>query len=255
MWYTLYIEYLDLLLTGEKKGMNVSVVVSVSDRYLKLLQPFAHLFNKYWSSLQQVYIAGYSLPPFRLPDNFIYHSIRTPQYPKEQWVDGFIDFLEWFQEPFFVLCLEDYFLCRRVDNNGIATLADYMAYHPDIIRIDLTADRLYAGGMRDVGYYGHYDLIEAPQSPYQMSTQTGIWNRKLLLDILKELKPSQHSAWDVELEGTTILNNHKEIRVLGTRQCLVRYVNAMNNATGPNIALGGLEEEDKNMVEHILWAA
>ena len=117
------------------------------------------------------------------------------------------------------------------------------------MRIDLTTDRLYAGGMRDVGYVAHYDIIEAPGSQYQMSLQAGIWNRKLLIEVLEALPKDKHSAWDVELEGTTIVNNNNmKYRVFGTRQYPVRYINGVDSVEGIKTNFSGAMEEDMQIM-------
>lgn len=224
--------------------MNIKTVVSCSDKYLFCLRPFATQFNRHYSSLQPVVVAGYTYPNFILPDNFFFRSIRQPQYPKEKWVDGMLEFLQWFPDNLFVLMLEDYWISRNVDNVGIDSLSDYMSIHPDILRMDLTSDRLYTGGMRDVDTWGHYDLIEAPGSQYQMSLQAGIWNRGLLIKVLKGLAENKHSAWDVELEGTTFVNN-SDMRVLGTRQYPMRYTNGYNDKLGLNKKLEELNDMDR----------
>jgi hypothetical protein len=230
----------------------MKVVVSVSDKYIWCLKPFSYFFNKYWSELQDVVVAGYGVPQFELPKNFKFYQIDSYNYPKEKWVDGFLRFLRWIEDDTFALLLEDYWLCRTVDVTGVSTLNDFMLFNRNILRMDLTADRQYAGGMKDIGYFGHYDIIEAKDSQYQMSLQAGIWNRKLLIDVLDILPVDCRSAWDVELTGTTIVNENKDIHVFGTRQVPVRYVNAYNNADGINKEMGGFMEEDKNFIQRML---
>jgi hypothetical protein len=234
--------------------MNTPCVVSVSDKYLWSLLPFSYLFLKYCGNDVKMDIAGYTIPRFSLPHGFNYYSIDTPQYPKERWVDGFLKFLYQYKEPYFVLLLEDYWLCRNVDKIGIDLLTDFMRLREDIVRIDITGDRLYAGNMRDIGYWDRFDIVEAPQAPYQMSLQAGIWNRLLLIDILEKLPETKRSAWDVELEGTSILNAHNMI-VYGTRQTPIRYVNSMNNAKSSDINYIGLTEDDAFTVKLLVEEA
>lgn len=228
---------------------NLEVVVSVSDKYLWALAPFAYLFNKYWGKDVKVTVAGYTLPDFSLPSNFIYHSIDTPCYPKGKWVDGFLKFLYQYDQDYFVLLLEDYWLCRKVNADGIKRLSDYMFVRTDCLRIDLTSDRLYAGGSNDIGYFAEFDIVEAKGSPYQMSLQAGIWNKRLMIEVLEKLDPIKHSAWDVELEGTGIVKAC-DMHVVGTRQNPVRYINGMNNSI-PGINLSGFTEDDRNKVKEI----
>lgn len=218
------------------------VLVVTSKNYLWATRPFAYLFNIFWSSLQPVVLLTDVRPQFDLPSNF---SILSPSnnrpVAKERWSDLLIVALKnHISDSQFVLMLEDYWLVRTVDYRGVETLAEYMRHNGNIARIDLTADRQFNGGAEPVGHYGHYDLVEtkAP-SDYQLSLQAGIWSRDHLISILKP----GWSAWQTELEGTTVLNNHPEMRVLGTRQHPVRYVNALKGGDAKHLR----EEEVKWM--------
>ncbi|GAG13851.1 unnamed protein product, partial [marine sediment metagenome] len=166
--------------------MQIPVVVSTCDKYLWALRPFSYLFNRYWSTGQRVIVVGYARPDFDLPPNFSFYSINSQSYPAKKWSSGMMEFFRTGLAPeLFVWLLEDYWLCRTVDVTGVATLADYVAMHPGVLRLDLTTDRLYNGDMFDVEAFGHYDIIETPaESPYQMSLQAGIWRKSHLLRIL-----------------------------------------------------------------------
>ena len=197
------------------------VIVMTSDKYLWCLRPFAYLFNTYWSSLQEVSVFGFSQPNFPLPSNFSFSSVAHENYPANRWSDSLIYALNAVPDEVVTLMLEDYWLIRTVDHSGIVTLANYMEEHPDIVRLDLTADRLYGHMMRDVEAYGHYDIIEcANDAPYQMSLQAAIWRKRLLLNLLTFGK----SAWEVEVQ-TPMVNI--PYRVVGTRQWPIRYSNAI----------------------------
>jgi hypothetical protein len=200
--------------------MGIPVVVFTSDKYSWALGPFCHLFDTYWSSLQPVTVVGFNRPSFPLPSNFEFYSVAPQNYPPERWSDAVIQYLSGQDFSHFCLFLEDYWLMRGVDHAGITSLMVYTREHPEVLRMDLTADRLYAGGMYDVEPWGHYDIIETPPStPYQMSTQAGIWNRELLLKLLKHNK----TAWEVEIQTQV----PPEMRILGTRQYPIRYANGI----------------------------
>lgn len=201
--------------------MAYRVFVITSNEYLWALRPFSYLFNIYWSELQEVVIAGFHRPRFVMPSNFRFFQIERYNYPKHQWSNALIKLLDNFQnDEHFVLMLEDYWLVRTVDLRGVAACFDYVRDHPGVLRMDLTSDRLYAGGMYDVDYWGCYDIIETPHgTPYQISLQAAIWKRSLLLKVLKE----NVSPWDFEVHTQPPEN----MRVLGTRQNLVRYSNAI----------------------------
>jgi len=200
---------------------SIPVVVLVSDPFLHLVKPFAYLFNIYWSEQQPVILAGYSPPSGPLPANFTWKKIADFPYPKNMYSDGMIKLFQDFPERHFVLMLEDYFLTRTVDHRGVEAMAEYCRQHPGVLRCDLTTDRLYNGKMKDYGEsWGCYDIIESPHgSEYQMSFQTGIWNRDLLMRLLVPGK----SPWEVEIHTSPPEN----MRVIGTRQNPVRYANLM----------------------------
>jgi hypothetical protein len=212
------------------------VFVITCDKYSWALKGFIHQFQKYWSTLQPVVVGGYSLPDsIELPDNFTFHSIADREYGKNEWSTGLIQFLRAMPDDHFVLLLEDYWLCRGVNHQAVGTLHELCMNHPDVLRMDLTDDRQYNGEVRDwevLPYYGYNDIIfTPPKSPYQMSLQAGIWNRKLLLEVLKPDK----SAWQVELEtGEKQLSKYV---VLGTRQRPVRYANVFRGGDASPEAL------------------
>lgn len=223
----------------------IRVFVLTSDKYLWALRPFAYLFNIYWSELQPVVVGGFSRPDFKLPQNFKFHSIAPTNYPSDKWSDALIEFLRVYDDTHFVLLLEDYWLCRTVDVRGVAACHDYVINRPDVLRIDLTADRLYAGGMFDADYWGNYDIIETPTStPYQMSTQAGIWNRARMLELLVRGK----SAWEVEIQTQVPPN----MRVLGTRQCPVRYANGILKGKLDLNQLGLITEEHRRRIFSVI---
>jgi hypothetical protein len=221
------------------------VFVITSDRYTWALAPFAHLFNSYWSELQPVVVAGYSQPPFPLPRNFEFHRIDYQNYPAEKWSNGIIKFLTSVPDTHFVLMLEDYWLTRTVDAEGVKSCYQYMKERPDILRFDLTDDRQYNGKSVNIGGWGHYDLVESPiEAEYRMSTQAGIWNKKLMLDLLVPDK----SAWEVEIHTSPPEN----MRVLGTRQSPVRYANALLKGQIDTFQISRIPQEHYNYVVNMI---
>lgn len=153
-------------------------------------------------------------------------------WSREEWSNGLIRYLHSIPDQFLVLMLEDYWLTREVDWHGIEShLLSMMQANPNIIRVDLSSDRLYTHGPRypahdpDFGTVGYYDLVSRPNTQYQLSLQPAIWNKRLLLEVLRE----NWSPWDVELNGTSIINARPELLVLGTRQNPIRFTNGLNN--------------------------
>jgi hypothetical protein len=207
------------------------VLVTTSQKHLWALRPFAYLFNTYWSSLQHVDVITDVKPGFTLPDNFeVISTTGGRPSPKERWSDMLILAMRnHVHSSHFVLLLEDYWMIRTVDVGGVASLADYARQHADVLRMDLTSDRQFNGRARDAGAWGHYDLVEThADSEYQMSLQAGIWNRDHMLSILR----AGMTPWEIELYLTPALAERPDLKVVGTKQCPVRYANVSNSGKG-----------------------
>ena len=189
------------------------ILVTTCDKAIWAMRPFAYLFNTYWSSQQKVDVLCEHVPKFKMPDNFKWlpYLVNGESWPKDKWTNGVIHYLNAIPEQFVVILLDDYWLNKTVDLRGVSTLIEYMHMNRDVLRIDLTTDRLYAGGMQDYETYGHYDLVSAPGSQYQMSLQAGIWNKGLLMSVLK----MDQDPWQVELDGTTIVNERDMLEPRG----------------------------------------
>lgn len=225
------------------------VIVLTSDKYLAALRPFAHLFNKYWGADQEVLVAGFAEPRFALPSNFSFHSIgRFVDYPVHRWSNALLDLLSQIEDEAFVLMLEDYWLIRPVDTRGVAMLGDYARQFQNVLRIDLTADRLFRHGPRypndepDYGYCGYLDLVYSePSSQYHMSMQPGIWRR----DNLRRVLLPGWNPWQTELDGTRhLMTHHAEKLVLGTRQAPVKITLGYRGGNPDAAQLQGLRPED-----------
>lgn len=122
---------------------QTSIVVLTNDKHLWLLRPFAYLFNQFWGAA--VTVAGYGRPEFELPDNFSFVSIAPHNYPANRWSDGLIWVLNHMTRSHVILMLEDYWLNAPVNEGCVAMMFRYAWQNPDVLRIDLTADRVTNG--------------------------------------------------------------------------------------------------------------
>lgn len=200
----------------------MNLVVTTCDKNQHILPAFFHQFNKYWGGEQAITVLGYTKPDFYLPDNVTFYSVgRQEEYPFNKWSNALIKFLQdhpdWDR---FILLLEDYFLVRQVNVPLVEMLYAYMGEHRNVLKMDLCAERLYSGGMRDYAYHGPIDLVKSDYtSQYHFSWWPGIWNRDPLLRVMIP----DESPHDMELIGTSRLAAYKdEILVLGTRQYPLR---------------------------------
>ena len=219
------------------------IVVSVSDKYLPALRPFAWLMNKYWHPNPQVVVAGFTPPDFDLPGNFEFRSIgEFSDYPIDKWTNALTKFLTDFEDEVFILMLEDYWLTRPVDTGAVQILIDYMHQFEYVIKMDLCSDRLYAYGVdMDYGHAGRIDLIKSmPGSPYHMSLYTGAWRKSHLL---RHLSPGW-TPWDVEIIGTTRLSHDQDVIVLGSKQQPIKHTLAFRASAPGELLLNEIDKSD-----------
>lgn len=227
------------------------IFVLTSDNYSHSVLGFSYLFNKYWSPNKEVIVAGYNKFPQGLPSNFVKHRIgRQEDYPVNKWSDGLIGLMNDFpDDEVFLLMLEDYWITEPVHVREVHMLYDYMCQFKYVIKMDMYTDRRYAAGKQDYGICGHIPLIKSDyNSQYHMSLMCGLWNRRLMLQILQ---PGQ-TPWQVELDGTPMLARCRDdVLVLGTeswndtpRTCPIRHTLAHRRGNPGELLLDEIAPED-----------
>lgn len=223
---------------------DLIVYVFTSDKYIRAVRTFAFLFNRHWSINQRVQVVGFAEPDFELPENFSFMSLGLQKkYPWHKWSNALLDMMDDMPgDETFCLMLEDYWITRGVDIEAIDLLYKHMNEDDSIIKICLTGDRLYAGGMTDYGSLGRLDLIKsAYDSPYHLSLMAGLWRRNLLYRVLV----SNESPHDVEINGTSRLAELKdEVKVLGTRQWPLRHILGHRGGDPSETFVQGIHEDD-----------
>lgn len=230
--------------------MPPTIFVTTSDKYLKALRPFAYLFNKYWVPNPNVIIGGFEAPDFKLPKNFFFQTLGPQDnYPLSRWSNGMHKLITSYPHDIIVLMLEDYWLTRPVKTDIVEKLYQYMVQFSYVVRMDLTADRQFAGDVVDYDVIGEdIDLVKStPFSPYHMSLMTGIWRKSHLLKILR---PNE-TPWELELIGTERLSAFDDqILVLGTKQRPVRHTLAFRGGDSSKLLLDEISEEDQAELRH-----
>ena len=199
-------------------------VCLTSNSYIHCITPFAYLWNKFFGL--PVVVAGYDVQPESLPANFSWLSIGAQA--DYTWSAGVLKLLDLLPDELFILVLEDYLLSTQVDMQAVTALAGIIQRRSDVVKIDLTDDRLKVGHTA-YGRIGDVSLIRsADDAPYQMSVQAAIWRKSWLRAYLD---PAE-DAWQAEKFGTRrIVSARTQGRergvILGTTQPPMRYVNAI----------------------------
>lgn len=196
------------------------ILVPSSDVTGWMLRACLWLLDKYWPEHPAVVIGGYTPPAFPLPAYATFHRIgEFKDYPAQRWSDGVLKFLEAMPDEVFLYHMDDFWLTRPVDAEAARLLYGHLLDNAHIARADLTADRANSGNTQDAGTLGHLRLISTPpNTPYQLSFQTGLWRRAALIQYLT---PGE-SAGESEIRGAyrmTLANAN----VLGTLNEPVKY--------------------------------
>lgn len=178
------------------------------------------LLDKYWPQHPAVLIGGYTPPPFELPAYATFLSLGLfRDFPANRWSDGLLRLLESQTDDVFLYTMDDFWLVRAVDDAGVRLLYQHMLDNPHIARLDLTTDRLYAANMCAAGRLGHLNLVNTPpNTPYQLSFQSGLWRREALRQYLT---PGE-TAGESEVRGSHRMTR-ANANVLGTMEAPFRY--------------------------------
>lgn len=232
------------------------VTVFTNDKSLWLLNGFQYLFRKYWSPDSDLRIVGYTPPKAgMLNGGATFVSIDRRNYPASEWSTGILRSLDVFLqegEEFLILMLEDYWLMEEVNSSDILALTEFIQEQPrDILRIDLTSDRCQHRKYRvNTFRYKDCEVIEtSADSPYQMSFQAGIWNIRLLKEVLRPME----NPWQSEINGTQRLCELGDrYRVFGTTHAPVRYKPVYRSKRG-TLDISKLRSEDQDMIVKRGW--
>jgi hypothetical protein len=209
----------------------MQVIVITSEKYYHCLDPFLYLWQKYAGDEDMLgyldlIVVGHSTPS--LAHTIKFHSLGDQSaWPVTRWSDKLIKILNEVAAEQFILMLEDYWLVRAVDIVAIKMLFDYARQFQNVLKIDLTYDRLYINGgstflfgANTYDNVDYLDLIKSPHgTPYQMSLWGGIWNREQMKRVLIPGETPQ----DIEIHGTSRVTD--DMLVLGTRQAPMLHGN------------------------------
>lgn len=203
------------------------VIVLTSDKTLWSVRPLIHQWHKYTSQRKYVPldVFGYTVPddPYFMQSE-TFHSIgKFENYPVKKWSNGVIEALRSIHDDLVLVMMDDYWMVRDVDLDALIVAKEYMEAHPDIIRFDLTTDRL-GDKHHDLESIGRFDIIQGEKgASYNFSMQASIYRRELMLEMLVP----DEDPWEAELHGNVRLNA-SPYRVVGTRQWPMRYIVAVN---------------------------
>lgn len=173
---------------------DLNIYISTSDEYHHCLQPFAYLFNKFWSSDKKVTFLGYKEPTIELPSNFNFISLGVQRGPV-YYGEDMRKFLESINDSHFIYTIEDQFILDYVNLDVIEKLSQYLN-EDKVGRVCLTNSIFQSHMGKKHNSYDEdsdYEIIEYSQnSEFRMTTEWTIWNKDYLCGYLLDgLSPWQ----------------------------------------------------------------
>lgn len=225
----------------------MKIYVTTCDKYLHTLIGFTYLFNKFWSSEQQVDILCYKLPNFKLPDNFILHSLGEEDKENQKnkiWTTGLIPFFEKIEDDYFIEMEADYFICKPVNLKLLNNMEYLIKNDLNIGKIDLTY--IVKHHTHYVNRYEDGDniLVAADNAWYKSSLHAAIWRKDYFMQLLKP----NLSASNFESYGDDIAKQDKRL-VICNKETIVDFANSY---TKQGISIEELDRFDKQTLRELV---
>ena len=148
------------------------------DKYSKYTtELFHHSIEKYWENHPKVYYCNETV------DNPYYETIKV-NYPVDKWTQRVKEALEQIDSDIVLVCPDDTFLRNKVNDKVIKKLCTYIDNKLIAINLEPPFDCYNVNEILS---------IRNPQGRWLTSFMPQLWNRKKLIEILKdkELNPRQ----------------------------------------------------------------
>ncbi len=201
---------------------DTALLVLSCDKYSDVWNPFFSFFFKYFPTCPYPVYLGTNYLKFEHPSVITLNSgIIT------DWSTETKRIIEQIPYNYIILLLEDYFLYKPVDASLLNDCIDISKRHNALFML------LAAFPNKYVKEWWNYKLLEEDQrfgiiengQKYKISLQTGLWNKKKWLEIIKE----GESPWEFETKGSSRSQSYTTLSVKGNP--------ALNYVHGPFIYL------------------
>ena len=219
-----------------------------------VLKYFQYFFNKYWGSHINVKILGFNKPNIKFDKNIEFISLGTEQIGGANgWSNYLIDFFSQLEDEYFMFGIDDFMICRPVDEEVFLSSLKLMS--ENIGRIDLQPLQW----ARHPSLFSDYKTIDGIQFFKMVQSNNGqdiyrnagafsIWNRKWFLKNIKR----NWSPWVWEIEGSRMSENDG-FEVIGSyNRHTIKKSELLSNQFGPFINTLGLRETDIKHMESMI---
>jgi len=220
---------IDNLPTDEGMEERTAVLMITCKRYKQVWMPFWTLFNKYWPDC-----------PYRVAmgtDFDQYDGIETIEIGRDLgWSDNCIYLLNQLTEDRVILFFEDFLPIDTFNTDRIRRLVRHsFDYNIGCLRLAPCP-----GPTAPWPYTSSLGILQ-PHDAYRLSLQTALWDRRLLLQLLK----SGENGWDTEIKGTARASKRPEhfVSVWRGESPIPYYITAVVKGTWEDGAIELLKKE------------
>ena len=181
----------------KEKLDNLSILVLSCDKYKNTWKPFFSLLDKYYSNHNETYLSTETL-------NCEY-SDHTLNVNSDIWTERFRISLSVIDTDYVLVMLDDFFIRKQVNDKLIAKALSTIKNDENIAVINFEKD------YRKSDNYSKEFNKQRNMQVYLNSCQPSIWNRKILIDRLKD----NETAWQWETKTinsyyTHLINNNQD---------------------------------------------
>ena len=170
--------------------------------------------------------------------NGCYDFIKPPFENNEIEGGDYNEVLRWtlderIDDDFVTIMCADYLIDKPVKKDIIEQTIEYMKLNPTVLRAQLGN---HSGVNQRATKTDEYkDIIIKEHNFLPTSLTPGIWNRKNLLELMKNMNGS-HTAWDVEIKGRDAFPS-SGFRSIGVDPESISYINALRGRNNNHIVI------------------
>lgn len=203
------------------------VVILTCDKYTWMVPIALHFYRKYWpDNPHQTEIVTET----DHIDGIVYYINDI------SWSSRLINYLNQSKEGKFLLIMEEHFIEKLVDTKRVRIAEELCTGNVGCVRLNAPDKHFEHNAVKtDVKDFREYPL----DKQYSMSMQTAIWQKRYLLDVLRE----KEDIWQTEIDGSERLKKLKsKWRILWTETPIIDYT------------AGGLMKKGRPRVSVVRWA-
>ena len=148
-----------------------------------------------------------------------YVNLKDKQDDVSFWAADIAYYLNGIDDDLIIFALDDYLLSAPLDVPIYERLLDEVLSVPEIVCARLCQSDFY----RAYEWQSYRDglIILADEAEYSATTQYCIWDRRFLIDLLRQVK----TPWEFEITGSRILKQSGK-KVIGSTTPALRYPDA-----------------------------